>query len=66
MTHPLIIQCGNRKAVINGQCIALLKKQNKKRDCGVWPEKAIIDGVARMNAAFLWTMKGIIDFGDNA
>lgn len=61
---PLIIQHGNRKAIVEGRCVRLLKMKNKRKDEGVWPETEVADGVARMHAAFLWTMRGQIDFGD--
>jgi hypothetical protein len=61
MTTPLIIQQGTRKAVIDGNRVALLKLHNKRKPTGVWPETAVPSDEIGFHAAVTWVVKGFID-----
>jgi hypothetical protein len=61
MHAPLIIQQGNRKAIVEGESVTLLKTHSKRPDTGVWPTTAIQNGEARLYAAMAWVTKAFIE-----
>lgn len=56
----LILQNQYRKAVINGDTIALFSITGKKRkgECQKWPATKLKDGI--YEAAIMWVKKGVV------
>lgn len=61
MIEPIIIQKGNRRAVINGNSVSLLRLRNKQTPTGVWKDTPVADPVKRMYVAHAWALKGVLD-----
>ena len=59
--HPIIITCKNRRSIIDGERVILLRLRNKQKPTGIWPEQSVADPVKRMYVAHAWAIKAIID-----
>ncbi len=47
MQEPIIIQCGNRRSVINGNTLQLQRLCNKRKPASIWPATEIEDESGR-------------------
>lgn len=59
--NPIVITCGNRRSVIEGQHVSLERLRNRKKPMGVWPPTPVPDKATRLYVAQAWALKGIID-----